>query len=129
LLFISEGLAAARDVVLKDPKPELLARDRQFPIPSQCSKPKVDSVDEGDNIECKQERQRSDPDFTDRRCLEQVRNPPYVLPFPHRSANNVQLSRECRIDNSLHLTKMLTGKWLKARMSDSHERAVRSIRG
>src|ERR1700722_12872069 len=49
--------------------------------------------------------------------------------FPTPSCEHPQLNRDGRNDNSLHLTKMLTGKSLKARMFDSHEPAFRSIRG
>ena len=45
---------------------ELLARDRQFAIHSQRRKPQVDSVNESNDIERKEERQQSDPEFPDR---------------------------------------------------------------
>src|SRR5579862_4406438 len=57
------------------------------------------------------------------RCL------PYVLSFPCSPAIHVKLIRPCKNDNGLHLTKMLTAKWLKARMFQSHEPEIRSVRG
>jgi hypothetical protein len=51
-----------------------LARDGQFPIHGQSRKPEVDSVDEGDNKECEQKRQKPGLEFPDGDGLVQVRD-------------------------------------------------------
>ena len=55
-------------------KSKLLAADGQFPIHRQSRKAQVDSVDESDDVERKQERQKPNLDFTDGSGLLQARN-------------------------------------------------------
>ena len=55
-------------------KSKLLACDGQFAIHRQSREAQVDSVDESDDVERKQERQKPDLDFTDGGGFLQARN-------------------------------------------------------
>src|SRR5579859_408541 len=75
---------------------ELLARDGQRPIHRQRRKAQVDSVDEGDHVKCKQERQQTDLEFPDRCFLDRVRSSAIASYHAHSPRKIVRINLSWR---------------------------------